>query len=501
MDSIAKERLRPQIMSIIAGMQDMPGEWVNLADLGGPLHQAGIDYRSMGYEKLRYLLMEYRDDLDFDIRQIPWDSHKPPVRYTRPKVTKSMMDAAIKPAYMQDAPDGATKTEYMQAVPDAATKYVNAQNVPEAATMSENAEEMPDTDIRPVNTQVSSDTEGTPNVAISQRNPRQPIKGSTALDDWSAAIAMDKLKELAELALPEQWYFENRDSTGELPILVNYLRYTFWRLTYEGKIQYSLGDGLYAAFNTGLVDGGYEDIYALFKKNSHPTLQYWFLIGFGVPGTGDIGRTLTREFAHPFVARADYFSAKQDKFIYDTTAGLPEYDKEHIIKERLQRFPYAFIKDKCKDLPDDLMDRLMPMYFLTEPGITKVMRREYFLKLGDAAFADAKIRQRITECLDRAVLRAFKKLQWNYKTAIPMYYSRYNDVTLLIPLALEDDDTVDMTMAVSRERSGSYQGRTVLTLRQAYMDGRVIARPDSEWLNTKMKLPDDGSYADTTDEA
>lgn len=54
----------------------------------------------------------------------------------------------------------------------------------------------------------------------------------------------------------------------------------------------------------------------------------------------------------------------------------------------------------------------------------------------------------------------------------------------LLPLALMDDDKVDLALVVSRYESGNgYQGETVLTLDMAYKNSRLITRPDSDWLN------------------
>ncbi|MBI2222176.1 MAG: DUF3825 domain-containing protein [Acidobacteria bacterium] len=54
--------------------------------------------------------------------------------------------------------------------------------------------------------------------------------------------------------------------------------------------------------------------------------------------------------------------------------------------------------------------------------------------------------------------------------------------TLLLPLAIVDDEVVDIALVVTRNPSGSYQGRTVLPLDWAYQNARLVCRPDSDWL-------------------
>ena len=36
--------------------------------------------------------------------------------------------------------------------------------------------------------------------------------------------------------------------------------------------------------------------------------------------------------------------------------------------------------------------------------------------------------------------------------------------------------------------SGAYIGQTILTMKMAYNNARLICRPDSDWLNTSLRL-------------
>jgi hypothetical protein len=55
-------------------------------------------------------------------------------------------------------------------------------------------------------------------------------------------------------------------------------------------------------------------------------------------------------------------------------------------------------------------------------------------------------------------------------------------MSLLLPLAIVDDEVVDIALVVTKNPSGSYQGRTVLPLDWAYQNARLVCRPDSDWL-------------------
>lgn len=73
------------------------------------------------------------------------------------------------------------------------------------------------------------------------------------------------LQELATEAEPEDWNYQNTVS-NPLPILYNYIRYTYRKVADEGKIALS-EDGQYSCFNTGLVTLNQEAIYASFEVN------------------------------------------------------------------------------------------------------------------------------------------------------------------------------------------------------------------------------------------
>lgn len=81
---------------------------------------------------------------------------------------------------------------------------------------------------------------------------------------------------------------------------------------------------------------------------------------------------------------------------------------------------------------------------------------------------------------------ALKKVEWNYKTAIPTYFPTRNCGSLLLPLSLVDEDHVDLALVVERQPSGACLGQTILPLSLAYSNSRLVTRPDSDWLRTDL---------------
>lgn len=82
--------------------------------------------------------------------------------------------------------------------------------------------------------------------------------------------------------------------------------------------------------------------------------------------------------------------------------------------------------------------------------------------------------------LNGAIDTMKKRVSANYKLAIPQYYD--NKIQLLLPLCLCDDNVPDVAIAVTK-KDQCYQGHTCLTLDMAYNNARLIAKPDSSWLN------------------
>jgi hypothetical protein len=77
---------------------------------------------------------------------------------------------------------------------------------------------------------------------------------------------------------------------------------------------------------------------------------------------------------------------------------------------------------------------------------------------------------------------ALKRIDWNFKTAIPIYFPTGNKMSLLLPLSLVDDEKVDISLVVEKVASGNYLGHTILPLDWAYSNARLVCRPDSDWL-------------------
>ena len=220
------------------------------------------------------------------------------------------------------------------------------------------------------------------------------------------------------------------------PILENYIFHTFQRLAWErNNLQVTpdkkntkifIKDDK-ACFNTGLFTKNYQPIYGYFEKNDIPEKQHWVLKGF----FDDYSFNLST--FEPLPVRAEYFNDIGD-LIYDTKLSL-RVQISHILDN----------PENKSRLPEELQEA-----------------------------------KNLTILFDGAIKLAEKKIQANYKVAVPQYYQ--NNIQILIPISLRDPDIVDLALTVSKSDAGYYSGSTCLTMDMAYNNARLIARPDSDWL-------------------
>lgn len=237
-------------------------------------------------------------------------------------------------------------------------------------------------------------------------------------------------RELANLAENELWNFEReefRNKYDEFYILKNYLNYTFLRVLEQDRIVFS-EDHKRFCFNTGLLTKRGKDIYASFFFHPKNGLPEWTLWGF----TDEFERLPVPSTKLP--PPASYYEGSEAvNLVFDLSYEIA-IDFEHILEENRERFP-----EKYRD------DAIL----------------EYALK-----GAVASLKERIRR---------------NYKIAIPHWYN--NKLQLLLPLSLSGSDADLALVADRNDETKLYKIVTVLAMDMAYIDARLICRPDKEWLN------------------
>ncbi len=81
--------------------------------------------------------------------------------------------------------------------------------------------------------------------------------------------------------------------------------------------------------------------------------------------------------------------------------------------------------------------------------------------------------------IDGAIQHALRRVERNYRTAVPQFYK--GNIQLLLPLCMADRAQADLALAV-KDEGEVYIAYTCLTLDMAYNNARLIAKPDSDWL-------------------
>jgi hypothetical protein len=369
--------------------------WTDLAVVGKPLTDNGVNYKALGYMKLRELLEEFIDSIEIKRDET---THKVPVLYARKKSSNKTTQQKSKPQLgvrITQIPNNLLQWAYMG-------------------------------DFRQV------------------------------------------VNDLKNMALKERWFYKSQNPAFPFPILSKYLTYTFFRLSKEtGKI---IMTDQYAAFNTGLVNNLYEPIYALFEKNKIQDRQEWYFHEFCISGVGKAGKILASYF-NPLPQRAHFFNDPSE-LIYDSNATEPQLNWNHIILDNVSRLPIEFLEE---NKPADFL-------FRDTSIMSTIDKADYFSSLASAIENDSKKFRAIKNRFADSLQLALKRVQWNFKTAIPMYYPQNNKMSLLLPLSLLDDEIIDLALVTERTQSGSYLGHTILPLDWAYSNARLVTRPDSDWL-------------------
>ncbi len=292
---------------------------------------------------------------------------------------------------------------------------------------------------------------------------------------FTPQILNQKVSELAAIALSERWYFgPQAPANFAYPILKSYLRYTFIRLQHEHKVIAS-PDQQYQAFNTGLLDKLLRPIYALLTTTPSPQQRLWDLT-FCIPGEGTAGKALVANFTE-LPAAANYLSNPARVF-YHLESGPPEVDWHHIIKDNMERLPPAFLAQYAP----------ANFNYCNTQALSGSEFHEYKRAFAAALDNDPSAYRKIVNRLGEALARTLLKTQINYKTAVPTYYPNINSIDLLLPICLVEEDIADCAIVVRQASSGKYIGHTILTLRQAYNNARLICKLDEHWLTRSMAL-------------
>lgn len=417
-----KSALREKISSIILSSIPEVNGWYSMAQINPVLKSAGVDYKQYGFSRLKDLLLTLFDE-DYKCEE-RGDSLHPNKLFVLLNVKKYAIEGTV--PFSSDAkPSPSATRKSVTGKPKKITAYDKLMNF-----------------------------------------AFFPNKG----EENGFNYAIRQLAE--EKVLKENWYYgEPSNDRGTYPILKNYFLLTFERLLAEDEEHSNdpawtrkiLTTERNAVFNTGLVDKLYEPVYALFNRNLNENSPKKWVFWTFVKSNDREHQVLTRIFGTNLPAPAHYYNSTSE-LVYNIKTEIGSYNWDHFI-------------DHCERLPLDFLRDNGPKF---DYSLFKAPR--FYKKLAEAIKEDPRSMNRIKNRIIDAIEYAIKRVRWNFKTAIPIYYPGQKQISLLLPLALVDEDNIDAALVLEATDSGAYIAHTILTLEMAYTNARLITRPDSDWL-------------------
>ena len=178
------------------------------------------------------------------------------------------------------------------------------------------------------------------------------------------------------------------------------------------------------------------------------------------------------------------FLKLKDKIVFNTGLETVYFDPIYLFArwdEELGRWKYAGFMTEY-----DLCD--MEIYTLPQ-------RPDYFADPSLLVFdVRSKINFNIREILESvachktvpdnivhgAIETSICQAKYNFNYAVPCYYSY--KIHVLLPLYLENSDQPSVALSLYKMPGGYYQACRCLSLEDAYIYARLIAKPESDWL-------------------
>ncbi|MGE5559747.1 MAG: DUF3825 domain-containing protein [Chloroflexota bacterium] len=251
------------------------------------------------------------------------------------------------------------------------------------------------------------------------------VIGDLSFPNWHAMQSF--LDDVARLAIPEKWTYSDYPSKQKTPILKSLIEQTFFRLREQGKL---LKSETQMIFNTGLINVFFREIYVLSEIDPERPDRY-----INARPVLENERIVMESFGGKKPQMATFFSSIGD-VVFDPDLEIST-DDEHILIDNLARVPEEY----------------------------RTMRKSQLFALFQSAIEFARIMARR-----------------NYKMIVPQYYG--GRIQFLMPIYLSGEFAGAPDFALVLEKiNGMYRGNTILTLDMAYQDARLIAKPDTTWLN------------------
>ena len=277
---------------------------------------------------------------------------------------------------------------------------------------------------------------------------------------FESIFAMNNfLGSLANECIVENWNFKDYKSKISHPILKNYLANSYYQALYENKVHFNKNEKT-ACFNTGLLDPYFNEIFIVCDYDDcHDGILFQYC-ELRRPRTIQQNHRRFQRYVTKTPELACFYEKTADLlFNSDINALEINIANQHIFEDNLER----------------INDSLPP-------------HQEKFDAKTNISACVQKFRTSIAYSLELA--------KRNYKLIAPQFWPENAEVQYLMPIYLDgkceeqNGSSKEIAMPnvalclekVDNVEGIKYRGTSILTLDMAYQNARLIAKPDSFWL-------------------
>ena len=266
------------------------------------------------------------------------------------------------------------------------------------------------------------------------------------------------LDKLSDKAVAEDWCFHGHQSSVSQPILKNFLEHSFYQATAENKT-FRNEDEQIICFNTGLIDRMFNDIYIVCNIEDIDSPNNLFYERYTNPRIMTASDRLFSRYITTPPSPAKFYDDMSELLFDCEAASAPHginLNDFHIFIDNLDRINSSLPKGSKQ-------------YNLNE----------------------------IIDChgkFESALACSLVLARRNYKLVAPQFWPETGKIQFLMPIYLskicetneDGEKTVvlpNVALCLEKDNNGRYLGTSILTLDMAYQNARLIAKPDSFWLD------------------
>lgn len=267
------------------------------------------------------------------------------------------------------------------------------------------------------------------------------------------------LKRLAEKAVFEDWSFKDYDAKVAHPILKSYLENSFIQGMCNNEILFKRDDNI-ICMNTGLLNPYFNDIYIICSIQAMEEDDL-FKERYINPQIKDSSE-LRHDYDILYPPKPVSFYQDVKDLIFDCNTASKEEGVQindyHIFEENIERINLSLPKDKS-------------LYDKTSIASLYNCKKDF----------------------EAALNNSLKLAKRNYKLITPQFWPDTGRVQYLVPIYIngmcnETNQVIlpNVALCLEKQPDGRYFGTTVLTLGMAYQNARLIAKPDTFWLDPNL---------------